>query len=129
RPAWRRAAGAAGPPPAGGTAMRILMIGYQPPPYFGPSVTYQALMRSEFGRKFDVMFLDITVARDIRELESFHVGKLVRMLKFLVVEVWWLWTRRFDFCFCPISVNRNAFLKDAMLLALARWRGVPTVLY
>jgi glycosyltransferase involved in cell wall biosynthesis len=109
--------------------MKILMIGYRPPPYFGPSVTYQALLRSEFARKFDVTFLDITVARDIRDVESFRPGKLARMLSFALKELWLLWTRRFDFCCCPISVNRNAFLKDALLLALARWRGVPTVLY
>ena len=109
--------------------MRILMVGYLPPPFFGPSVTYQALMRSEFARKFDVTFLDITVAKDIRELESLRLGKLARMLKFLAVEAWLLWTRRFDFYCCPISVNRNAFLKDALLIGLARWRGVRTVLY
>ncbi len=107
----------------------ILLIGYLPPPYFGPSVTYQALLRSEFARKFDVTFLDITVARDIRDVESLRPGKLARMLGFVLKELWLLCTRRFDVCCCPISVNRNAFLKDALLLALARWRGVPTVLY
>jgi glycosyltransferase involved in cell wall biosynthesis len=38
-------------------------------------------------------------------------------------------TRRFGFCCCPISVNRNAFLKDALLLQLARCFRVPTILY
>ena len=43
--------------------IKILMIGYLPPPYFGPSTTYTALLRSEFPQHFDVTFLDITVAR------------------------------------------------------------------
>lgn len=105
------------------------MIGYLPPPYFGPSVTYQALLRSEFARQFDVTFLDITVAGRIDDIERFRLGKLIKMLGFLLRELWLLLTQRFDFCCAPISVNRNAFLKDALLLRLARWRGIPTVLY
>ena len=45
------------------------------------------------------------------------------------VEFWYLLTRRFDFFCAPVSVNRNAFLKDAALVALARMFRVPTVLY
>jgi glycosyltransferase involved in cell wall biosynthesis len=43
--------------------------------------------------------------------------------------LFYLLTRRFDFCCCPISANRNAFLKDATLLRLAQAFGVSTVLY
>jgi glycosyltransferase involved in cell wall biosynthesis len=108
---------------------KILMIGYLPPPYFGPSVTYQALMRSQFAQHFDVTFLDITVATRIADLEIFRLGKLLKFLGIFLREVGWLLRRRFDFCCAPVSVNRNAFLKDAALLALARCFGVPTMLY
>jgi glycosyltransferase involved in cell wall biosynthesis len=109
--------------------LRILLVGYLPPPWFGPSVTYRALMHSEFPRRVDVTFLNISVAESISDLESVRPGKLVLMAKFLLVEAWYLLTRRFDFVCCPISVNRNAFLKDALLLGLARLFRVPTVLY
>ncbi len=109
--------------------MKLLLVGYLPPPYFGPSVTYQALLHSEFARRFDVRFLDITVAREVADIERFRVGKLLKMLRFFCRELWLLLTGHFDFFCCPISVNRNAFLKDAALLGLARLVGVPTVLY
>ena len=105
------------------------MFGYWPPPYFGPSVTYQALMNSAFPHRFDVTFVDITVSQSISEIESFCIGKLFKMFGFLLRELWLLSTHRFDFCFCPVSVNRNAFVRDALLLGLARSFGVPTVLY
>lgn len=105
------------------------MFGYLPPPYFGPSVTYQALLHSEFPQRFDVTFVDITVSRSIGDIERFRVGKVFKMLGFLGRELWLLVTHRFDFCFCPVSVNRNAFVRDALLLGLARSFGVPTVLY
>ena len=108
---------------------KILMFGYLPPPYFGPSVTYQALMRSEFSRRFDVTLVDITVAGNVADLERFRIAKLFKVFGVLLRSVGLMATQRFDFCCCPISVNRNAFLKDALLLQLARFFRVPTVLY
>ena len=106
-----------------------MLFGYRPPPYFGPSVTYQALMRSEFPRRFDVTFININVVESIGGLEKFRLAKLLKLVRFLVAELFYLLTRRFDYCCYPISFNRNAFLKDALLLRLPRWFGVPTVLY
>lgn len=114
---------------SGSRKKRVLMLGYLPPPYFGPSVTYQALMRSEFARHFEVTFLNISVTSSISELETFRPGKLWKLLGILLRELGWLLRRRFDFCCAPVSVNRNAFLKDALLLAVARVFRVPTVLY
>src|SRR5580704_14611787 len=108
---------------------KILLFGYLPPPYFGPSVTYQALMKSEFSRRFDVTLVDITVAGSVADLERFRIAKLFKVFGVLLRAGGLMATRRFDFCCCPISVNRNAFLKDALLLQLARFFRVPTVLY
>ena len=44
-------------------------------------------------------------------------------------ECWLLATHRFDFACALVSVNRNAFIKDAALFGIARAFGVPTVLY
>jgi glycosyltransferase involved in cell wall biosynthesis len=108
---------------------KILLFGYLPPPYFGPSVTYQALMRSEFPRRFDVTLVDITVAGSVADLERFQIAKVFKVFGVLLRASGLMATRRFDFCCCPVSVNRNAFLKDALLLQLARFFRVPTVLY
>jgi glycosyltransferase involved in cell wall biosynthesis len=37
--------------------------------------------------------------------------------------------RRYDGCCYPLSLSKSAFLKDALLLKLARMCGVPTVIY
>ena len=108
---------------------KILLFGYLPPPYFGPSVTYRALMKSEFSSRFDVTFVDITVSDSVADLERFRIAKLLKIFGTLLRSCGLMVTRRFDFCCCPVSVNRNAFLKDALLLQLARFFRVPTVLY
>jgi glycosyltransferase involved in cell wall biosynthesis len=108
---------------------RLLVFGYLPPPIYGPAITYQALLRSSFPERFDVSFVDLTVVRDYRELEVFRWRKLALLARQIAEEFYHLASQRFDFVFYPVSLNRNAFLKDTLFLAMARAFGVPTVLY
>lgn len=105
------------------------MFGYLPPPVFGPSVSYQALMRSEFARHFDVTFINLSVVKTVDELEVFRPGKLLKFAGFAARELGCLLRQRYDACCYPLSLSKNAFLKDALLLKLARMFGVPTVIY
>lgn len=108
---------------------RILMFGYLPPPIYGPAITYQALLRSSFPERFDVTFVNLNVVRDFRELQVFSWRKLALLCRHVGLELRHLVSQRFDFVFYPVSLNRNAFLKDALLLGIARAFRVPTVLY
>jgi glycosyltransferase involved in cell wall biosynthesis len=108
---------------------RLLIFGYLPPPIYGPAITYQALLRSSFPERFDVTFIDMTVIRDYRELEVFQWRKLGLLGRQIASECYQLTSQHFDFVFYPISLNRNAFLKDAVFLAIARMFRVPIVLY
>jgi glycosyltransferase involved in cell wall biosynthesis len=108
---------------------RLLLFGYLPPPIYGPAITYQALLRSSFPERFDVTFINLNVVRDYRELEVFRWRKLALLARQIGLEFRHLASQRFDFAFYPVSLNRNAFLKDTLLLAIARAFGVPVVLY
>jgi glycosyltransferase involved in cell wall biosynthesis/GT2 family glycosyltransferase len=110
-------------------AARLLVFGYLPPPIYGPAITYQALLRSSFPDRFDVSFVNLNVIRDYRELEVFRWRKLARLGRQIASEFYHLASQRFDFVFYPVSLNRNAFLKDALFVAIARTFGVPVVLY
>src|SRR3984885_12378581 len=108
---------------------RILIFGYLPPPIYGPAITYQALLRSSFPERFDVTFINLNVVREYRELEVFRWRKLGLLLRQLALELRHLASQRFDFVFYPISLNRNAFLKDTLFVAIARMFRVSIVLY
>src|SRR5882724_10196632 len=108
---------------------RILLFGYRSPPVFGPSVVYETLLQTEFVRHFDVTFINLSVVQNIRELEAFRGSKVLKLAKFFLLEFWYLLTRRFDLCCYPISYNRRAFLKDRVLIGLARLFRVPIVLW
>lgn len=111
------------------SSKRILLFGYLPPPVFGPAIAYQNLLRSSFAERQQLTFINLSVVKNIRELESFQLRKLLRLGQFVCQELFALVTRRFDYCCYPVSFNRNAFLKDLVLLRLARAFGVPIVLF
>ena len=69
------------------------------------------------------------MATTVDDLERFRIAKLFKVFGVMLRAGALMATRRFDFSFCHVSVNRNAFLKDALLLQLARFFRVPTVLY
>jgi glycosyltransferase involved in cell wall biosynthesis len=108
---------------------RLLVFGYLPPPIHGPAIAYQGLLRSSFPERFDATFINLNVVRDYRELEVFHWRKLALLARQVALELRHLAGQRFDFVFYPVSLNRNAFLKDTLLLAIARAFGAPVVLY
>ncbi|MGA2139358.1 MAG: glycosyltransferase family 4 protein [Verrucomicrobiia bacterium] len=109
--------------------LQVLVIGVLPPPYFGPSVTFQALMRSTFPERIDVAFIDQTVSRKVSELERVQLRKLLLLVKMLLQLTGRLVWGRFDYCCLSINANRNAFLKEWLLVRVARLFGVPSVLY
>jgi glycosyltransferase involved in cell wall biosynthesis len=92
-------------------------------------VAYETLLRSEFARHFEVTFINLCVVQNIGELEKFHPVKVLKLAKFFLMELWSLLTRRFDLCCYPISYNRRAFLKDRVLIGLARTFRVPVVVW
>ncbi len=109
--------------------LQVLVIGYLPPPYFGPSVTFQALMRSTFPERIDATFIDQTVSRKVGELEHVQLRKLLLLAGMLLQVIRRLMRGKFDYCCLSVSVNRNAFLKEWLLIRIARTFGVPSVLY
>jgi glycosyltransferase involved in cell wall biosynthesis len=86
-------------------------------------------MRTEFARHFDVTFINLSVVKSVEDLEVFRVSKLLKFAGFVLREIGCLCRRRFAVCCYPVSLSRNAFLKDALLLKIARVFGVPTVIY
>ena len=105
------------------------MFGYLPPPYFGPTVTYQALLHSSFSQHYDVTFINQRFSRTISELQQFNLHKVLETIRLLVLECWYLLSGHFDICYISISLNRKAFLKEACFIRLAGLFGVRSVLF
>ncbi len=106
---------------------RVLIFGYLPPPVFGPSMTYQALLRSSFATRYDVKFINLSVVAEIKDLGRFQWAKVWRSVRLLVTSGYWLARHRWDCVLYPPGFSRSALWKDWLLLGCAQARGLPTV--
>lgn len=106
---------------------RILIFGYLPPPVFGPSVTFQTLLRSSFAKRYDIKFINLSVVTGIDELGRFRSAKLWRGGRLVAVSWFWLMRRRWDCVLYPPGFSRSALIKDWLLLGMAQACGLPTV--
>jgi glycosyltransferase involved in cell wall biosynthesis len=86
-------------------------------------------MHSSFPQRFDVAFINQTVIKKVGDLERVQLRKLVLLARMVAQLIGHLTRRRFDYLFLFLSCNRNAFLKEWLLIRVAGLFGVPPVLY
>lgn len=114
--------------PAIARRRRLLVVGPTPPPHHGVAVYTDLLLRApELHAALDVVHLDTADRRTLENLGRFdltnaglalaHAGKLAR----LVLRV------RPDAVYLPISRNRWGYLRDALLIAVARLGGARVI--
>ncbi len=114
--------------PAVARRQRLLVIGPTPPPHHGVAVYTDLLLRApELHAALDVVHLDTADRRTLENLGRFdltnavlalaHAGKLARLVLRL----------RPDAVYLPISRNRWGYLRDVLLIAVARLGGARVI--
>jgi len=123
----------AAPATVGGASARsgkkILLVGVLGPFDSGPTCVYETLLKSQFTEQFEVRFLDVQFARDVKDFERLRPQKFIRLLWFLLRTTYWLFQESYDAICVPLATNRNAFLKDSMFVWLAALFSVPIIIF
>jgi GT2 family glycosyltransferase/glycosyltransferase involved in cell wall biosynthesis len=108
---------------------RILLAGVLGPYDCGPSRVYETLLKSRLAESFQLRFLDLQFARNISDFERLRTGKFIRLMRCLLLMLYWLMRERFDAVCIPLSTNRNALLKDSLFLWVGALFGIPVVIF
>ena len=117
-----------GPSPEGLERDRLVIVGPTPPPYHGMSVyTEQILGSPRLGEEFEVVHLETADRRSLDNMGRFdlqnlylglaHAWKLARLIR----------RRQRTLVYIEISQNEWAYLRDAVLIGVARLRGARVV--
>ena len=120
----------AGSPAVGpGGTRPVLIVGPVPPPYHGGAVFNESLLRALNGRvgARPVLHLDTTDRRTLANLGRLDVTNAVLALRHAARLAWLLARHRPAVVYLPVSRNEWAFLRDALLIALARLGGARVV--
>jgi glycosyltransferase involved in cell wall biosynthesis len=108
---------------------RFLIFGQLPPPVHGSNVMAELFWRSLQNLGYQVEVVQKTFSRDMRQVERFSLGKVLKIFTISARLGQALRRGRPWLCFYFITVKFRAFIIDAFFLAIIRLFKVPYILY
>lgn len=98
----------------------MLLLGQLPPPYMGPAIATEILLRSSLKEGFAIYHLDTNVHKNISTLGALNIGNIFKNIKLYGLYINLILRFRPALIFIPISQTTLGFCKDSMFILLAR---------
>ncbi|MBL7924704.1 MAG: glycosyltransferase family 4 protein [Bacteroidia bacterium] len=98
----------------------IFLFGKLPPPYMGPAIATETLLRSGLKDRFDLVHIDTKINEDLKDMGSFSLKKIIRNLSIYKNILKKNLGRKPDLVLIPISQSTIGFLKDSLYILLSR---------
>jgi glycosyltransferase involved in cell wall biosynthesis len=108
--------------------VKILICGILPPPNFGHSMLYKALMESHFVDEFDVVFFNMKFW-SYEKHKKVTLAKLFKFIQYYFQFIALVLTRRPRYVLYAISFDKMPFLKDFVFCMTARILGCKVVVH
>ena len=109
--------------------VKVLILGMLPPPYIGPAVATEVLLRSRLKERYRLLHVDTNVHDSIDTIGTWSLRKVWLNMALYVRLARVLRTEAPDLVLVPISQSTLGFLKDSGFILLGRLFGRPTLLH
>lgn len=108
---------------------KVLILGKLPPPYFGPAVVTDIILKSRLKQYFNLYFLNTQVNKDLNKLGEVSFKKAIDNLKLYGKLFILLFKNEPDLVVVPISQTTIGFFKDSFFILISRLMLKRTILY
>ncbi|MBI3521364.1 MAG: glycosyltransferase family 4 protein [Bacteroidetes bacterium] len=98
---------------------KIMILGKLPPPYMGPSIATDILLKSDLKNRFELIHVDTKINDAISSFGKWNFAKFKRNISVYVVMLNLLIKRKPDLVLVPISQTSTGFIKDSAFIFLA----------
>jgi glycosyltransferase involved in cell wall biosynthesis len=105
-----------------------IVLGQTPPPYIGPAVATEILLRSSLRDRFSLIHLNTNVHEDISTLEVWSIDKVLKNINLYLRLASLILRHRPELVFIPISQKSAGFFKDSFFVFISRLLGKKTLL-
>ena len=102
------------------TKPKILLLGKLPPPYMGPSIGTEILLKSCLKNKFELIHLNTKINNQINSFGRWSLGKVIRNISIYFKMISLVGKTKPDIVLIPISQTTTGFLKDSLFVLIAR---------
>ena len=107
---------------------KILICGILPPPNFGHSMIYKALMESQFVSEFDVVFFNMKFW-SYEKHKKVTLAKLFKFIQYYFQFILLIITKRPQYVLYAISFDKLPFMKDFVFCMTAWMLGRKVILH
>ena len=107
----------------------VLILGKVPPPYMGPSIATEILLKSGLNNNFNLIHVDTKVNSDLKDIGKWSFEKIKNyyiIWKRLIEKIK---THQPDLVLIPISQSTIGFLKDSIFILIAKFYKRKTLLH
>lgn len=98
---------------------KVLLFGKLPPPYMGPSIASEILLKSDFALKNELVFFNTSVHSDINTIGKFRIYSIIRNIVLYISCISTIRRFRPDVAILPISQAQIGMLKDSVFALIA----------
>lgn len=97
---------------------KLLILGKLPPPYMGPSIAFEILIKSGLKDVYELSYLDVKANESLSTLGQFSLKKIFRNFAIYRNLITSLRKNKPDIVLIPISQATIGYLKDSMFLII-----------
>ncbi len=98
---------------------KIIFLGPVPPPYMGPTVATEIILRSALKDRFSLIHLDTSDHRDLSTLGAVDFGNIYLAIKHYYLLLWLVLSRWPKIVYIPISQTTIGYLRDSVFIIIA----------
>ena len=106
-----------------GKKKKVLFLSPLPPPYMGPTVATQIILKSELKNEFTLIHLDTSDHRELDHLNTIDFRNIFLAVKHGAVLFWLIITRMPDLVYIPISQTTVGYIRDSAYILLSKIFG------
>ncbi len=99
---------------------KIIFLGSLPPPYMGPSVATQILLKSFLKDDFDLIHLDTSDRRDLNTIGAIDFQNIYLALKHYVTLTWLILKKRPAMVYIPITQTTIGYIRDSGFILISK---------
>lgn len=106
---------------------KVLILGKLPPPYMGPAIATEIILKSGLKDRYHLLHLDTRVNESLNDMGRWSLKKLIRYLRLYQGLISIIVRNRPSLVLIPISQSTIGFMKDAVLILISRLLGRKTI--
>jgi glycosyltransferase involved in cell wall biosynthesis len=107
---------------------KVLLLGKLPPPYMGPSIATEIILKSSLNNHFQLIHLDTKINNEISSFGKWNLGKVFKNISIYFKMINLVRKKKPELVLIPISQTTTGFFKDSLFILIAKLYGRKVVL-